>query len=80
MVKKSSGGSFLGILTILKSFRITNISKWHFERVVFPGECLLFEALPEAQLEIHTGTVASAILLDRILCAHLRINEGMEDW
>jgi hypothetical protein len=31
-----------------KLVRITNIPNWYFERVVFPGERLLFEALPEA--------------------------------
>jgi hypothetical protein len=34
----------------IKIARITNISNWYFEGVVFPGEKLLFEALPEAQL------------------------------
>lgn len=56
--------------------RITNIPNWYFERVVFPGQRLVFEALPEAQLEIHTGMMASAILSDKILCGRLCINEG----
>ncbi|MBV9388631.1 MAG: DUF1830 domain-containing protein [Chroococcidiopsidaceae cyanobacterium CP_BM_ER_R8_30] len=51
--------------------RITNIANWYFERVVFPGQRLLFEALPQAQLEIHTGMTATAILSDRISCRHL---------
>jgi hypothetical protein len=38
--------------------RITNIENWYFERVVFPGQRLVFEALPQAQLEIHTGMIA----------------------
>lgn len=54
--------------------RITNISNWYFERVVFPGERLLFEALPEAQLEIHTYLVPSAILFDKLLCNRLRLH------
>jgi hypothetical protein len=53
--------------------RITNVANWYFERVVFPGQRLLFEALPEAQLEIHTGMMASAILSDKIPCAQLCI-------
>lgn len=55
--------------------RITNIPNWYFERVVFPGQRLLFEALPEGNLEIHTGMMASAILSDTIPCAQLRISE-----
>lgn len=55
--------------------RITNISSWYFERVVFPGQRLVFEALTEALLEIHTGMMASAILSDSIPCARLRVHD-----
>ncbi|MGB8703171.1 MAG: DUF1830 domain-containing protein [Thermosynechococcaceae cyanobacterium] len=55
--------------------RITNIPNWYFERVVFPGQRLLFETLPEAQLEIHTGMMASSILSDTIPCTRLQIDE-----
>ncbi len=55
--------------------RIANIPDWYFERVVFPGQRLMFEALPQAQLEIHTGKLASVILLDQIPCVRLRIKE-----
>ncbi|KKD37190.1 MAG: DUF1830 domain-containing protein [Limnoraphis robusta] len=55
--------------------RITNIANWYFERVVFPGQRLLLEALPEALLEIHTGSMASAILSDRIPCDRLQIDQ-----
>jgi len=54
--------------------RITNIHDWYFERVVFPGQRLMFEALPQAQLEIHTGMMASAILSDTISCARLVVD------
>ncbi len=56
--------------------RITNIPNWYFERVVFPGQRLVFEALPEALLEIHTGMMASAILSDTIPCDRLQIEEN----
>lgn len=55
--------------------RITNIPNWYFERVVFPGQRLVFEALPEAQLEIHSGMMASAILSDTIPCDRLCVDE-----
>ena len=55
--------------------RISNIPNWYFERVVFPGQRLVFEAPPEAQMEIHTGMMASAILSDTIPCIRLAINE-----
>lgn len=56
--------------------RITNISNWYFERVAFPGQRLVFEAVPAALMEIHTGMMASAILSDKIPCDRLQINEG----
>ena len=59
--------------------RITNIENWYFERVVFPGQRLVFEALPKAQLEIHTGMMASAILSDTIPCERLCIRDGSDD-
>jgi hypothetical protein len=37
----------------------------------FPGQRLIFEALPAADLEIHTGMMASAILSDTIPCSRL---------
>lgn len=55
--------------------RITNIPNWYFERVVFPGQRLVFEALPAALLEVHCGMVASAILSDTIPCSSLRVHE-----
>lgn len=58
--------------------RITNMPNWYFERVVFPGQRLVFEALPAAQLEIHCGMMASAILADTIPCDRLRIETELE--
>ena len=46
----------------------------YFERVVFPGQRLLFETVPKALLEIHTGMMASAILSDSIPCDRLQID------
>lgn len=58
--------------------RITNIANWYFERVIFPGQRLVFEALPSAQLEVHCGMMASAILADTIPCDRLRIEAELE--
>ena len=56
--------------------RITNIPNWYFERVVFPGQRLMFESPQTAQLEIHTGMMASAILSDTIPCTALMIESA----
>ena len=55
--------------------RITNIENWYFERVVFPGQRLVFETFPDAMLEIHSGMMASAIIADTIPCKRLCISE-----
>ncbi|MEM7759118.1 MAG: DUF1830 domain-containing protein [Cyanobacteria bacterium P01_A01_bin.40] len=55
--------------------RITNIPNWYFERVVFPGQRLVFEAEPNATLEIHSGMMASAILSDTIPCSKLSLHK-----
>lgn len=51
--------------------RIANIANWYFERVVFPGQRLMFHTDPEAVLEVHTGGVAGALLADTIPCDRL---------
>ncbi|QQE65327.1 hypothetical protein GFS31_20140 [Leptolyngbya sp. BL0902] len=55
--------------------RITNVADWYFERVVFPGQRLMFETVPKALLEIHTGMMASAILSDTIPCERLAVDQ-----
>lgn len=55
--------------------RISNIPNWYYERVVFPGQRLVFQAPPDSLLEIHTGMMASAILSDHIPCERLCLLE-----
>ncbi|MBE9069546.1 DUF1830 domain-containing protein [Leptolyngbya cf. ectocarpi LEGE 11479] len=62
----------------LQVVRITNIPNWYFERVVFPGQQLVFQAFPEALLEIHTCEMVTTILADRIPCTSLRCAEYLE--
>ena len=58
--------------------RITNVHNWYFERVVFPGQRLIFEAPIYGYLEIHTGMMASSILSDKIPCQQLIVLGGDE--
>ncbi len=58
--------------------RITNVHNWYFERVVFPGQRLIFEAPIYSYLEIHTGMMASSILSDKIPCQQLTVDGGCE--
>ena len=82
LASKSSLASSDNILCMYSNYtnqlqiaKINNIQSCQLERVVFPGERLLFEAVPEAQLEIHKGMMGKAYLADTINCAHLRVNE-----
>lgn len=59
--------------------RITNVPNWYFERVVFPGQRLVFEADPIAIVEIHSGMMASAILSDTIPCQRLALQKDEQD-
>ena len=54
--------------------RITNINNWYFERVVFPGQRILFKAPITAELEINTGVSISAIKSDTIACHTLQLS------
>jgi hypothetical protein len=52
--------------------RIDNAPEFYLERMVLPGQCLVFEAPAEAHLEIHSGTMMTAILEDTIPCEQLQ--------
>ncbi len=66
---------YVNATSTIQIVRITNIANWYFERVVFPGQRLVFEAVAEAMLEIHTGAMASAIISDTIPCGRLQIDQ-----
>lgn len=51
--------------------RIPDAVEQFFERVVFPGQRLFFDAFPDDVLEIHSSAIATAILLDHIPCSTL---------
>ena len=60
----------------LQIIRITNIPNWYFERVVFPGEELILEALPEAVLEIYSSDEMGLFLREVLLGDWLRVNHS----
>lgn len=77
--KKSILCCYVNATSQIQVVRISNMANWYFERVVFPGQRLVFEALPESLLEIHTGMMASAILSDTIPCERLSIDEDDDE-
>ncbi|MCM1984412.1 DUF1830 domain-containing protein [Lyngbya confervoides BDU141951] len=68
--------SYVNSTRTVQIARIKNIPNWSFERVVFPGQRLIFEAPLEARLQIHTGGMASAILTDTIPCRRLALDRS----
>jgi hypothetical protein len=67
---------YVNVTSHIQIARISNVLNWYFERVVFPGQRLVFEAIPQATLEIHTGSIASAIIADNIPCERLQIDQA----
>jgi hypothetical protein len=59
----------------LQIIRITNVAGWRFERLIFPGQRLLFESTPKALLSIYSGTGVSSGPLDQIPCHQLQVHE-----
>lgn len=77
--KKSILCCYVNATSQIQIVRISNVANWYFERVVFPGQRLVFEALSESLLEIHTGMMASAILSDTIPCERLSIDDDDDE-
>lgn len=63
--------------SLVQIIRIANIPNWYFERAVFPGQRLLFDAPLQAQLEVYTGEFPSTLLAERIACDLLRANDDL---
>lgn len=59
----------------IQVIKITELRDRCFERTVFPGQQLLFEAPPEAHLEIFTGEIMQAIIADKIPCHALKVQQ-----
>jgi hypothetical protein len=54
--------SYTNVTRNLEIIRIKNIPNLYLERVIFPGERLMFEAVPEAQLEIQSNQTLSVVV------------------
>jgi hypothetical protein len=67
--------SYINTTPHIQIIKITNIRDFYFEKVVFPSQRILFEALPEAQLEVFTSELMHAIIKDRILCQELCVQQ-----
>ncbi|MDY7005698.1 MAG: DUF1830 domain-containing protein [Cyanobacteriota bacterium] len=55
--------------------RISDPNNEYWEHTVFPGERFLFEAIPDAELEIHQSLENGEIICERLLCKDLKVDE-----
>lgn len=65
---------YVNVTNQIQVARISDIPGWYFERVVFPGQRLFFEAPQEAHVEFHSHVMASAVLSDRVACECLQVD------
>lgn len=75
--KKLSLCCYVNATAHVEVVRITNIPNWNLERVVFPGQRLLFKAPPLAKLEIHTGMSICSIVSETIDCQDLKLPDPL---
>jgi hypothetical protein len=59
----------------MQTIRIDNIPNWQFKRVVFPGQHLLFEAVPKGKLEIYVVERGEEKFARTISCYQLKVQE-----
>ena len=57
----------------LQQIRLRHSSDLSLDRMVFPGEKIIFEALPEGLLEIYTYTTTGLQLFQTIACLQLQV-------
>lgn len=63
--------SYINVTSRIQVIRITNVPNLRFEKVIFPGQRLLFKAMSEAKLEIQWSELTSK----SIPCKHLQVTE-----
>ena len=61
----------------LQMARITHLSVQWFDRMIFPGQRLIFEAPLHALLEIYSCKATCTSLLAQIPCQQLRVYEKL---
>jgi hypothetical protein len=67
--------SYINTTSSLQVIQIVNIPNWYFERVIFPGQRLLFYAPPNADLEVQTSYFGQAILVKKIPGVQLEVKQ-----
>ncbi|WP_052055989.1 DUF1830 domain-containing protein [Myxosarcina sp. GI1] len=59
----------------LQVIKINNIDNYDWEKVVFPGQRILFNTFKRAELSIYSTAQINTILIDTIDCKKLKVDE-----
>ncbi len=57
----------------IQIIRLSNVVNPSLEQIVFPGEQVLFEVDPEAELEVITDNTVGEIQIHKIPCSQLQV-------
>lgn len=68
--------AYENVTSSVQIIRIANIQDWYFERVIFPGQRLLFEASSNAELEVHSSQLGQTVLEKKIPCFGLEVAQA----
>jgi Domain of unknown function (DUF1830) len=68
---------YVNTKTTLQIARISNPTDGNSERIVLPGQGILFETLPESEIEIYTYSKTDGeTLLKAIPCPQIQVQRG----
>jgi hypothetical protein len=67
--------NFTPVIQVIRSAPEPHLPNWYLERVVFPGQRLLFEAPAWAKVHIYSSSPAGSLLDDTISCDRLQVTE-----
>ena len=67
--------SYINRTCQLQIIKIFNLNHGDFERVIFPGQSILFDAELEDELEVYSGYFNKTIYVAKYPCIELQIDE-----
>ncbi|WP_448561934.1 DUF1830 domain-containing protein [Trichothermofontia sp.] len=63
----------------LQVIKITDKPELNFERVIFPGQRLMFQAPPTSQLQVYSRTAVATLNREMIPCEQLQVKGALND-
>lgn len=58
--------------------KITNIPRYYYEKVILPGQRVIFQASVRAKLKVFSTENTTLMLMDTIACPKIRVNSARE--